>query len=176
MISGLLDVISPTVITIIFFAILFFGLASGYHVAFVMGFIGLALGSILLGVPQTINYMYTNGYSKLMSYTFLCVPMFYFMGTMLVQSGVTDALYDSLYMVLGRLRGGLAVSTVALGAVLAACIGVISAAVSLLTIVSLKPMIKRGYSKSLASGTIAAGGGLGILFLTTHVHTNFSYL
>ena len=72
-------------------------------------------------------------------------------------------LYDSLYESLGNLKGGLAVVTVIFGTILAACLGVIAASVTILTLIALGPMINRGYNKPLAAGTIVASGTLGIL-------------
>ena len=68
-----------------------------------------------------------------------------------------------MYESLGDLKGGLAVVTVIFGTILAACLGVIAASVTILTLIALGPMITRGYSKPLAAGTIVASGTLGIL-------------
>jgi tripartite ATP-independent transporter DctM subunit len=81
----------------------------------------------------------------------------------LQHSGITKDLYDNLYQALGRMKGGLAVVTIVFGTVLAACLGVIAASVTILTLIALGPMITRGYDKSLAAGTIVASGTLGIL-------------
>ena len=85
------------------------------------------------------------------------------MGVILQHSGITKDLYDSLYESLGSLKGGLAVVTVIFGTILAACLGVIAASVTILTLIALGPMINRGYNKPLAAGTIVASGTLGIL-------------
>jgi tripartite ATP-independent transporter DctM subunit len=85
------------------------------------------------------------------------------MGVMLERSGITERLYDVLYLWLGGLRGGLAIVTVLIGTIMAACVGIIAASVTMLALVALPSMIKRGYSKSLAAGSICAGGTLGIL-------------
>ncbi len=85
------------------------------------------------------------------------------MGVILQHSGVTKDLYQSLYEAMGRLRGGLAVVTILFGTILAACLGVIAASVTILTLIALAPMVTRGYDKSLAAGSIVAAGTLGIL-------------
>jgi tripartite ATP-independent transporter DctM subunit len=85
------------------------------------------------------------------------------MGLMLESSGVAERLYRALYVNLGGLNGGLAILTVLVGTILAACVGVIGASVSMLAIVALPAMVTRGYSKSLAAGTVCASGTLGIL-------------
>jgi tripartite ATP-independent transporter DctM subunit len=98
-----------------------------------------------------------------LNYPLLALPLFVLMGIILADSGVADGMYNALSVILGRLRGGLAVTTVLIGAMLAACLGVITAAVSTLTILAVGPMVRRGYSKSLATGSACAGGVLGIL-------------
>jgi tripartite ATP-independent transporter DctM subunit len=85
------------------------------------------------------------------------------MGVILQQSGITNDLYKSLYDVLGRLKGGLAIVTIIFGTILAACLGVIAASVTILTLMSLGPMLKRDYDKGIATGSIVAAGTLGIL-------------
>jgi tripartite ATP-independent transporter DctM subunit len=99
----------------------------------------------------------------LMNYILLAIPLFIFMGDMIQYSGIADRLYETLYVALGPVRGGLALATVLFGTVLAACLGIIAASVSMLCILGLTPMVKRGYAKDLACGAVAAGGCLGIL-------------
>ncbi|MBA7529265.1 C4-dicarboxylate TRAP transporter large permease protein DctM [subsurface metagenome] len=161
--GGILADLSPVVITVLFFVLWLTGFFTGYPIALVLGFVGILMGTLVLGFYPTMNVMYTTGYRQMLHYTLLCLPMFIYMGSMLAKSGVADSLYDALYLVMGRLRGSLAIGTVILGTVLAACIGVVAASVAMLTILGLEPMVRRGYSKSLASGTVAASGTLGIL-------------
>jgi len=85
------------------------------------------------------------------------------MGVILQHSGIAEKLYDALYEWLSGFKGGLAVVTVIAGTILAACLGTITASVTLLTLIALGPMIKRGYDKSLATGSVIAAGTLGIL-------------
>jgi len=85
------------------------------------------------------------------------------MGLMLERSGMAERLYDVLYIWFGGLRGGLAVVTILIGTIMAACVGIITASVTMLTLIALPSMLKRGYSKDLATGSICAGGCLGIL-------------
>jgi len=87
------------------------------------------------------------------------------MGLMLERSGITEKMFDAFNLWFGRLRGGLAIVTILLGTAIAAVVGVIAASVTLLNIVCLPPMIKKGYNKSLATGVVCAGGCLGILIL-----------
>ncbi len=154
--------LSPEIITIVMLGGLFVGILIGYPVGIIVGGMGLIVGWLILG-PPTLGIIYNRFYSILLSYTFLAVPLFTFMGILLQHSGIAGALYDTLHMLFGRFRGGLAISTVLLGTILAACLGVITASVATLTLFALPPMINRGYDKSLASGAVCAGGCLGIL-------------
>jgi tripartite ATP-independent transporter DctM subunit len=161
--NGILSGLSPEVITILFFTFWLAGFFTGYPIAIVLGFVGLIMGTLTLGFHPTMSVMYATGYAQMLNYPLLCLPMFIFMGDMLAASGIADTLYQSLHYLMGRIRGGLAIGTIILGTVLAACLGVVAASVAILTTLGLEPMIKRGYSKSLASGAIAASGTLGIL-------------
>ncbi len=85
------------------------------------------------------------------------------MGTILQRSGIADEAYDVLYRFLGPLRGSLAVSTILISTLFAATTGIIGASVTAMGLIALPSMLKRGYNKPLAAGTICAGGTLGIL-------------
>ena len=141
---------------------IFLGVLTGFPLAFVVGSVGLIVGYLTLG-PQAFEIIYGRLYSLSLNYPLLAVPLFTFMGVVLQKSGIADGLFDALYLWLGGFRGGLAVATVLFGTVLAACLGVITAAVTMLTLIALTPMVRRGYDKSLASGAVCAGGTLGIL-------------
>ncbi|MEL6572508.1 MAG: TRAP transporter large permease subunit [Pseudomonadota bacterium] len=93
----------------------------------------------------------------------VALPMFIFMGLMLDQSGVAQRMMRSMQVLFGALRGGLALSVMLIGIILAASTGVIGASVVLLGVMGLPTMMKQDYSKPIATGTIAASGTLGIL-------------
>ncbi len=147
-------------IALLMFGLLILLLLTGYPVAFVLGAISLLFGSIYLGfdffqlLPFRIWGIMTN-------FTLLAVPLFVFMGVVLEKSGVAEELLDTMGRVFGRIRGGLAISVVMVGALLAATTGVVGASVVTMTVIALPSMLKRGYAPSLASGTIAASGTLG---------------
>lgn len=141
-----------------------FGLVlTGFPIAFVIGSVAFMIGVLVFGPDVAYHIMYSRFYDLSLNYPYLAVPLFTFMGVILQHSGITKDLYDSLYESLGSLRGGLAVVTVVFGTILAACLGVIAASVTILTLIALEPMIKRGYNKPLAAGSIVASGTLGIL-------------
>jgi tripartite ATP-independent transporter DctM subunit len=120
------------------------------------------VGYLLYGV-QGFEIIYARILALVTSYTLLAIPLFIFMGSVLEVSGITERMYDASYVFLGRIKGGLAIVTVLVGTIIAATVGVIAASISMLALVALPAMIKRGYDKSLASGTVVAAGCLGIL-------------
>lgn len=132
----------------------------GYPVAFTLGAVALLYGGIFLGfdffhlLPLQIWGVMTN-------FTLLAVPLFIFMGVILDKSGLAEDLLETMALLCGRLRGGLALSVVIVGALLAATTGVVGATVVTMGIIALPTMLKRQYSTPLACGTIAASGTLG---------------
>ncbi len=95
------------------------------------------------------------------NYTLVAVPFFVFMGVMLEKSGLAEELLETMGILFGSLRGGLAISVVAVGALLAASTGVVGASVVTMGVLALPVMLKYNYSKPLATGVIAASGTLG---------------
>ena len=95
------------------------------------------------------------------NYTLVAVPFFVFMGVMLEKSGLAEELLETMGMLFGSLRGGLAISVVAVGALLAASTGVVGASVVTMGVLALPVMLKYNYSKPLATGVIASSGTLG---------------
>jgi len=142
------------------FAVLIVMLLIGYPVAFTLGAVALGFGYTFLGIgffdllPLRIWGIMTN-------FTLLAVPLFIFMGIVLEKSGLAEDLLENMGLLFGPLRGGLALSIVAVGAVLAATTGVVGATVVTMGVVALPTMLKNGYSPTLATGTIAASGTLG---------------
>ena len=145
--------LSPEIITLIMMGGIFLGIFTGYPIAFVFGTVGLIVGSAVWGL-QAIDVIYVRIYEMMMNYILLAVPLFVFMGVMLERSGITERLYDALYLWLGGFRGGLAILTVLIGTILAACVGIIAASITMLALVALPSMVGKGYSKSLAAGAV----------------------
>ena len=105
----------------------------------------------------------TRIYGSMTNWILVAIPMFIYMGLMLERSGCAERLMNSAQELFGSVRGGLGVTTTLIGVVLAASTGIIGASVVLLGMLSLPSMLKQGYSKPLAGGTVAAAGTLGIL-------------
>ena len=154
---------SPELVTILMFAGILVGVLVGYPLAIVVGAVGLIVGVLLFGGEVLAELYYGRIFKTLTNYVLLAVPLFIFMGTMLERSRVADALYDALYLWFGGFRGGLAITTVLIGTVMAACVGVIAASTTMLALIALPSMVNRGYDRALASGSVCAGGTLGIL-------------
>ena len=154
--------ITPEIVAIIMLGGLLLGVFSGFPLAYIVGFLGLVMG-VFVWQEQVAEMLYLRVVSLMLNYHLLPVPLFVFMGAMLERSGIIEKLYEALYLWLGGLRGGLAVVTIIVGTIMAATVGVITASVTMLTLIALPSMIKRGYSKSFASGCCVGGGVLGIL-------------
>ncbi|HEB94616.1 MAG TPA: TRAP transporter large permease subunit [Gammaproteobacteria bacterium] len=132
----------------------------GYPVAFTLGAVALLFGGVLLGLdffallPLRIWGIMTN-------FTLLAVPLFVFMGVILEKSGLAEELLETMSRLFGQLRGGMGVSIVLVGALLAATTGVVGATVVTMAVIALPVMLRHGYKPELATGTIAASGTLG---------------
>jgi len=154
--------LSPEMVCLLMLGGLMVAVISGFPIAMPIGTVALVVGYLAFG-DAVFGVIYQQVFSIFHSYVLLALPLFVFMGVVLEYSGIADKMYDALFLLLSGLRGGLAVITVLLGTLLAACVGVITASVTVLTSLALPAMIRRGYDKSLAAGAICAGGSLGIL-------------
>ena len=154
--------ISPELTTVLMMGLILLGVMTGFPLAVPIGGVAVIFGYLLFGAGS-IEIISGRVYSLVTNYTLLAVPAFIFMGGMLEHSGIAEKMYDALYLWLGGSRGGLAIITVLIGTIMAACVGVIAASITMLALVALPAMIKRGYDKSLACGAVVAGGCLGIL-------------
>ena len=136
----------------------------GFPVAFT--FAGIGIGFIVLfadvGQLQQIPYrIYSNMGDNGEGIVLMAVPLFIFMGIILQRTKLAEQLLESMGQLFGAVRGGLAISTILVGALLAASTGVVGASVVAMGLISLPVMLRHGYSPSLASGTITAAGTLG---------------
>ncbi len=132
----------------------------GYPVALTLGAVALLFGSIFLEFAF-FDLLPLNIWGVMTNFSLLAVPLFIFMGVILDKSGLAEELLETMALLFGRLRGGLALSVVIVGALLAATTGVVGATVVTMGIIALPTMLKHAYSPQLASGTIAASGTLG---------------
>lgn len=144
---------------VMFFALMA-ALMFGYPVAFTLGSVALIFGGIFLGL-DFFNLLPLRIWGVMTNFTLLAVPLFVFMGVVLEKTGLSEDLLETMGLLLGRVHGGLALSVVIVGALMAATTGVVGATVVTMGIIALPAMLKHGYSSPLATGTIAASGTLG---------------
>ncbi len=145
---------------VLLFITLFALLLLGYPVAFTLGGVSLIFGVLTFGL-DFFHLLPLRIWGIMSNYVLMAVPLFVFMGVMLEKSGLAENLLETMAMLFGGLRGGLAISVVVVGAMLAASTGIVGATVVTMGLLSLPTMLKRGYSPELATGTIAASGTLG---------------
>ena len=128
--------------------------------AFTLGAVAMLFGAVFLGV-DFFNLLPLRIWGIMTNFTLLAVPLFIFMGIVLDKSGIAAELLETMGRAFGKLRGGLALSVVIVGALLAATTGVVGATVVTMGIIALPTMLRRGYAAPLATGAIAASGTLG---------------
>ena len=137
-------------------------LVIGVPLAFTTGAIAVALCLLLYG-PQSLFLIGSRTFTFIDSYTLVSVPFFIYMAVILEKSGLATDLYNALNVWAGRLRGGLAVVTTFVGVVLAATVGVIGGEIVVLGLVALPQLLRLGYDRKLAIGTVCASGSLGTM-------------
>ncbi|GAB6261882.1 TRAP transporter large permease [Photobacterium sp. 53610] len=145
---------------IIMFVVALFALLLGFPVAFTFGGIALLFGIWAEG-PEIFAFMPFRIMSIMQNTVLMAVPLFVFMGLVLQKTRLAEQLLESMGKLFGSVRGGLAISTVLVGSLLAASTGVVGASVVAMGLISLPVMMKYQYSKGLATGTICASGTLG---------------
>ncbi|WP_302140261.1 TRAP transporter large permease [Halomonas alkalicola] len=143
----------------------------GYPVALSLAgtaliFAGIGYALIQMGVPVPFETRYLGAmpnrlYGIMTNQTLLAVPLFVLMGVLLEKSRIAETLLDAMSLAFGALRGGLGIAVVLVGMLLAASTGIVGATVVTMGLLSLPTMLKRGYSPSLATGSICATGTLG---------------
>jgi tripartite ATP-independent transporter DctM subunit len=147
-------------IGLVMFAVCLLLLLAGFPVAFTFGGAAVVFG--LFAEGQSIFAMMPHRIWSVMNNTILmAIPLFIFMGIVLQKSKLAERLLESMGFLFGEIRGGIAISTVLVGALLAASTGVVGASVVAMGVISLPVMLKYNYDKKLATGSICAAGTLG---------------
>nr|WP_255494583.1 TRAP transporter large permease subunit [Sulfurovum sp. bin170] len=144
------------------FLLTLFLLMSGFQVAFV--FAGVALFFALISDEMglhVLDMLPYRVYGIMGNVTLMAVPLFILMGLILEKSKIAEDLLFSMGQLFGRVRGGLAISVVVVGAILAASTGIVGASVVMMSLIALPLMLKHKYSPELATGAIASSGTLG---------------
>ena len=141
------------------------GLSTGFPVAFVLGGVALLVAGlgVLLGNfdPSFLEAFPSRVFGTMTNETLVAVPLFVFMGIMLEKSRIAESLLEAVAAMFGRLRGGLVVAVLLVGAILAASTGIVGATVVAMGLISLPTMLRHGYDPKLACGAICASGTLG---------------
>lgn len=147
-------------IPLIFFVTVLILLLMGFPVAFTLGGASIIFGIATFGL-EFFNLLPLRIWGTMNNYILMAVPLFIFMGVMFEKSGLAEELLETMALLFGRLRGGLAISVLVVGAMLAAATGIVGATVVTIGVLSLPTMLKKGYSPEIASGIISASGTLG---------------
>ena len=151
-------------LAILMFLGIFVMLSVGYPIgptfaatAIIFGLIGLSLGTFDLDLVKAIP---SRWFGTMSDYTYLAIPYFVYMGTVLEKSGLAEDLLETVGILFGRIPGGLGLGVILVGALLGAATGVVAASVIAMGLISLPVMLRYGYDKGLATGAIAAAGTL----------------
>jgi len=153
---------SIELITFLLVAVFVILLVLGLPLAWTMGATAVIF-TLALFEPATMFMTMTRVYHMMLNYALVSVPLFVLMGCILEKSGVAEQLFDAVYVWSGPLRGGLAIGTIVACVVMAAMVGIVGAEIVTFGLIALPQMLDRGYNKSLALGSITAGGGMATL-------------
>lgn len=152
----------PEILGLVLIGVMLLAIFVGFPISFTLIFLGFVFGYI--GFGQVVFYLMTfQFYSVMMEQTLAAVPLFIFMGIMMEQAGLMERLFSSVQLMLSRVRGSLFVAVLFVSTIFAAATGIVGASVTILGIMAAKTMNRSNYDVRLASGTITAGGTLGIL-------------
>lgn len=156
-------------IAIALFVVVFIVILRGYPVSFTLGGLSILVGiGLWIYDPDYFNWLdfklianRING--TINNFVLIAIPLFIYMGVMLEKSGLAKSLLETMALLFGKMRGGLALSVIIVGALLAASTGIVGATVVTMGLISLPAMLQRGYDPSIATGTIATSGTLGVI-------------
>ena len=154
---------SPLVLTLLIFGIMLVLMAVRVPIAismFVAGCVGYVTQA---GWPPLASFLNTQAFARFASYDLSVIPLFILMGNFATQGGISKALFEVASSIMSRFKGGLAMAAVMACAAFGAICGSSVATAATITSVALPEMKRHGYSGRLATGTLAAGGTLGIL-------------
>ncbi|MDR7486244.1 MAG: TRAP transporter large permease subunit [Armatimonadota bacterium] len=153
---------SPEALGILQLVLLTAAIFIGFPTAFTLMALGFVFGYLGFG-PLVFDLMVQRTFFVMTNDVLISIALFIFMGYVLERSGILDRLFRTILILAGSLRGSLALATVITCTIFAMATGIIGASVTIMGLLALPPMLRLGYDKRLASGSIAAGGTLGIL-------------
>jgi tripartite ATP-independent transporter DctM subunit len=153
------------ILAVALFLVATFGVLLGFPIAFTLAGFSLLFAALgwMLGVfdPIILTSLPSRYFGLMTNEVLVAVPLFIFMGAVLERSKIAEALLETMGQLFGTMRGGLAISVVVVGALLAASTGVVGATVVTMGMLSLPAMMRAGYDPRLATGVICASGTLG---------------
>lgn len=151
--------------TLAMFITLILAITMGHPLAYTLAAVATLFGLIDNGgsIPMLFDMFANNAWGLMNNYTLVAIPLFILMAQLLDRSKVSEALFESLYVVLGSLKGGLGLAVVVVCTVFAATTGIIGASVVAMGLLATPALMSKGYQKELSAGIICASGTLGIL-------------
>lgn len=155
---------NPETLGVIQLLVLTLAIFIGFPTAFTLLGLGLVFGTLGIGWgPELFNLMAIRTFQVMTNDVLISIVLFVFMGYVLERSGVMDRLFHAILVASGPLPGSLALATVITCTIFAMATGIIGASVTIMGLLALPPMLRLRYDKRLATGSVAAGGTLGIL-------------
>jgi len=153
---------TPEILSILMFIGLLAAVIWGHPLAFTLGGLSVIFGLIGWG-PGSLFMIANKTYGLMTNYVLVAIPLFILMAQLLNKTGIAEELFESMYVILGKLKGGLAIATIVVATIFAATTGIVGASVVAMGLLAGPSMLKKGYNKELAAGVITSGGTLGIL-------------
>ena len=153
---------SIELVTVVMFGGLIVSLMLGIPLAWCLGGVAVVVCYLLWGTEGLLLIVY-NTFGSMWIIVLVAIPLFISMGILLERAGIAEALFETAHRWSGSLRGGIAMGTVVICAIFAAMTGVTATATLTMGLIAVPAMLKRGYDKSIALGTVAGAGTLGIL-------------
>ncbi len=158
----MIDLAPEIIVALMFIGILVGFLLMGHSIAFVLA--GLAVIFALIGWgPEAWYLLMGRTFDIMQNNLLIAVALFILMATFLERGGIAEGLFRGMLYLFGPVHGGIALAVVVLSVILAACTGIMGATVVSMSLLAIPVMIKHGYDKHLATGTVAAAGTLGII-------------
>lgn len=156
---------SPEILTVAMFATLIIAITFGHPLAYTLAAVATLFGLIDNGwdVAGLFDMFANNAWGLMNNYVLVAIPLFILMAQLLDRSKVADQLFETLFVVLGGLKGGLGLAVVVVCTVFAATTGIIGASVVAMGLLATPALMKKGYQKEMSAGIICAAGTLGIL-------------
>lgn len=155
----------PETLALVMFGTLFLTLFLGHPLAFSLGAMALVFGLIGWGgsIDSLLTLFANKTYGVMDEYVLVAIPLFIYMAQILDSSGVAEKLFNAMYVILGPIRGGLALAVIVVSTIFAASAGVVGATEVAIGLLAVPAMLRRGYNVPLTAGCICAGGTLGII-------------